>query len=271
MCQRLAITAAVLIVLVLMTHFWLQFLVVFVMYALLNHMEACLKQACHCLMTKEPISFTLSTFMHVYSFAGLICALICTVVLFKSLDESFSFINAVVSACLLSLFVFLVFGSMKHIAFLFRFFRSYDIENGALSLLSLICVMFRYISVTPIWLCFLGDSPLHQFPSKFTSLCHIYLLMKLGGLWILCVDFSNMCTRFFKAVLLRAPDGSLCEGCADGSTKAELSTQCGHSFCVKCIDKGRAVSAACPVCGAPIPRKWSTEYHVSLYVMLCIL
>ena len=135
MCQRLAITAAVLIVLVLMTHFWLQFLVVFVMYALLNHMEACLKQACHCLMTKEPISFTLSTFMHVYSFAGLICALICTVVLFKSLDESFSFINAVVSACLLSLFVFLVFGSMKHIAFLFRFFRSYDIENGALSLL----------------------------------------------------------------------------------------------------------------------------------------
>lgn len=271
MCQRLAVTATVLLALVLMIHFWLQFLVIFVMYALLNHMESTLKEACHCLMNQQPVSVSLATFMHLYSFTGFFCALICTFVLFRSLDEPFSFVNAVVSACLVSLFVFLVFASMKHTAVLFKFFRLYDIENGAVSLLSLICVIFRYISVTPIWLCFLGDSSLRKFPDKFTSLCHIYLLIKLGGLWILCVDFSNMCTRFFKAVLLRAPAGALCEGCHDGVTKAELSTQCGHSFCVKCIDKGRAVSAACPICGSPIPRKWSTEYHVSLYVMLCIL
>lgn len=241
------------------------------MFALLNHMEECLWEARKCLQNKEPLPASLKSFMSVYCFAGMICAYICAHVLFASMDDFMNLPTAILTSCLISLFVFLIVASMKHIAFLYKFFRSYDIESGALSLLSMICVIVRYVSVTPVWVCYLANSSLKKFPEKMTTLCHIYLLVKIIGLWIMCVDFSGMCTCFFNAVLLRCPPNTKCESCKD-DTPAKLTTQCGHSFCKKCIEKGRTVMAACPVCKSPIPRAWSMDpMRITIYIMVCII
>jgi hypothetical protein len=97
--------------------------------------------------------------------------------------------------------------------------------------------------------------------------------MKLGGFWILCVDFAGMCVTFFKPVVVKAPPGMKCQGWCEGQT-ATLTTQCGHCFCELCIEKGRKVWAACPSCKSPLPRKWAMPLKygmISNYVLGCVL
>jgi hypothetical protein len=142
---------------------------------------------------------------------------ICVHVLFSGIQSCTSAASSVIAGWLVSLFVFLTFGSFKNIAFDFRFLRARDIENGALATAAMLSILVRYVLVTPIWLCFIGGSPLSTFPDPLTGLCWIYLIAKSIGF---CFDFAGICEGFFKSVLLRAPAG------------ARLTTQCGHSFCL---------------------------------------
>lgn len=237
------------------------------------------------------IPITLKSNIFFFCFNNLIWAIVSLHTLFASLTKYDSFLDAFSASLLVSLFVFLVVSSMKHIAFYFHFFRGYDIENGALSILTMMSIIVRFIFVTPIWFCFLSDSPLTEFPQNFGVLPIAYLLAKIGCLWILCVDFAKMCSSFFRAVFLRAPYGVKCELCLQQIKKknekddvdsesllnscplADFTTQCGHSFCKKCIEKARKVDAACPICHFHIPRKWTMPFKfgtLSNLVISCI-
>jgi hypothetical protein len=194
-------------------------------------------------------------------------------VLFSGVQFYTSVASSVIAACLVSLFVFLTFGSFKNIAFDFRFLRTCDIENGALAIIAMLSILMRYVLVTPIWLCFIGGSALSRFPDRLTGLCWVYLFVKCIGFCILCFDFAGICEGFFKSVLLRAPAGARCERC-QVETRAQLTTQCGHSFCLSCIDTRRQIEAACPICKASLPRKWSMPLKdgtISTWLLACVL
>jgi hypothetical protein len=225
------------------------------------------------LLDRAPIPLALQSRMGIYCFGNLICAYFCLHVLITNLPSYTFFPGAFGASCLLSLFVFLVFGAIKHIAFDFRFVRVYDIENGALALFAMLSIIVRYVVVTPIWLSVFGNAAFTKLPDEVTALCWIYLAVKVGGFFLLCWDFGEMCDGFFKSVLLRASPGTRCQRCNDG-TVARVTTQCGHSFCLECIDNRRQVEGACPVCKRRIPRKWVMPLKdgtISRYLLLCML
>jgi hypothetical protein len=243
------------------------------MFHIFRVSEDCLGQAAQFLLDRAPIPPAFQSQMDIYCFGNLLCAYFCLHVLISNLPSYGSVTGAVGASCLFSLFIFLIFGAMKHIAFRFRFIRVYDIENGALALFAMLSIIVRYVVVTPIWLSLLGDSPFTKLPDQFTALCWIYLAVKLGGFILLCWDFGEMCDGFFKSVLLRASPRTHCQRCAD-RTLARVTTQCGHSFCLACIDNRRQVEGACPVCKRRIPRKWVMPLKdgtISRYLLICIL
>lgn len=272
-CQRLFLTATLILFIILLIHSWVEIIVICFSYRLLSASENCLFRGSLCLMKGFSIPVALQTQMLVFALGNNICAYICLHVMFVNLDHYETLVDAIAAACLVSLFVFLFIGSMKLTAFGLKIFRVCDIENGALSLLAMMSLIIRFIFVTPIWICYLANTTLNQFPHQLTSLCHIYILAKIAGLWILSVDFHTSCKCFFKAVLLRAPPGIECQMCKN-QTQAELSTQCGHFLCKKCIERGRRVNASCPICNALVPRKWTMPFRygtLSSLVMCCFL
>ena len=221
-------------------------------------------------MKQGELSFQNRSSLLVFSFFDILFSYICLNLLFQNLDQK-TLPDAIVASILISLFTFVLIGSMKNIAIGLRLFRICDIENGALTLLTIISIMIRYILVTPIWLCFLNDIPLNQKIEHFSILSIIYLLAKISGFWVLCVDFHVVCQQFFSSSLIRAPDGLKCENCDE---TAIFYTQCGHVFCRECIERARKVEAACPVCKTHIPRKWTMPFKygaISGIVMFCTL
>lgn len=287
---------------------------IFVLFHILRRSEDCLQQAVQALCEGDDIPITLQSHRFFFCFSNLLAALVSLRTLFATLTKYNSFFDALSAAALVSLFVFLVVSSMKHIAFYFHFFRGCDIENGALSLLAHMSIIIRFIFVTPIWFCFLSDSPLTEFPDKYGVLPIAYLLAKIGCLWILCIDFAKDCSSFFRAVFLRAPNGVKCEKCVadvkrkwkaksnlpnnnndnnnnnnnndnnennnkdlnsllESCPQADFTTQCGHSFCRKCIERARRADAACPICRFHIPRKWTMPFKfgtLSTVVIVCV-
>ena len=243
-------------------HVWYQCLIIVIMLYTLQKSEECLNSLSKELHEEEDIPNNIKLQMLMYSFFDLLCSYFSMHSLIKTLPDYDSFLDAIVASILISLFVFLLFSGMKHIACYFHFFRVYDIENGAISLLTLMSIIIRFIFVTPVWVTFLCDTPLTKFPEVINELCIVYLLSKIGCLWILCLDFSKGCDCFFRSVYLRSPVGVKCENCLKLSkdTPAAFTTQCGHNFCRQCIDKARKVHAVCPVCGFSIPRKWSMTF-----------
>jgi hypothetical protein len=271
--HRLLIVFSLVAVLAAVVRYWWELLVILSMSHVFRVSEECLGQAAQFLLDRTPIPLSLQSQMGIYGFGNLVCAYFCLHVLIANLPSYGSVTGAVVASCLASLFVFLVFGAIKHIAFDFRFVRVYDIENGALSLFAMLSIIIRFVLVTPIWLALLGDCPLTRLPPRPTALCWLYLAVKCGGFLLLCWDYAEMCEGFFKSVLLRAPPGARCQRCANGAP-ARVTTQCGHSFCMACIDRRRQVEGACPVCRRRIPRKWVLPLKdgtISWYVMMCML
>lgn len=270
--KRLIITTIVIFILILCVHFWSQFLCIGLVYfGILSPSENTLHDICSILMSNREASLNLRTRLIIYSLLEICSAYLCLNLLYKGLSQE-TLPDIIVESVLISLFTYVLIGSMKNIAVAFRFFRVCDIENGSLSLLTMMSIIIRYIFVTPIWFSFLNDIPLNQIPSHPSILSIVYLISKLGGLWILSVDFSYACKQFFKSCLLKAPPGLICQNCE--KSPAVFFTQCGHVFCKECIERGRKVEAACPFCKSHIPRKWTMPFKygaLSGIVMFCTL
>ena len=243
------------------------------MYHILKQSENTLYQAIQNLLENQPIPLKIISLLRIYGISNIICSYICVHILYCSIDRYDDITGSIIASCLISLFTFLLIGAMKNIAVGYRFFRPCDIENGALSLLTLVSIIIRYVFVAPIWTCFLCDLPLGEIPHKIPSIAKFYLMAKVVGFWILCADFSSACKSFFLAVLLRVEGENECEFCKT-TTQTAMMTQCGHVLCMKCIDRGRKVSAACPVCNSLIPRKWTSPFKFGIItdlLLACII
>lgn len=243
------------------------------MYHVLKQSENTLYQATSSLFAGKPIPLKTSSMLKIYGFGNIICAYVCVHVLYFSIDKYDDISGAIIASCLISLFTFLFIGAMKQIAVGFRFFRVCDIENGALSLLSLMSLIIRFIFVLPIWVCFLSDCPLGSLPSTIPLIAKFYIIGKIAGLWILCSDISNSCKSFFATVLLKMPGTCKCQNCKRETESAKI-TQCGHVLCMDCIERGRKVSAACVICNSSFPRKWTMPFRYGTLpdlALFCIL
>lgn len=243
------------------------------MYHALKQSENTIYQATSSLFQGKSIPLKTSSMLKVYGFGNIVCAYICVHILYFSIDKYDDISGAIIASCLISLFTFLFIGAMKSIAIGFRFFRVCDVENGALSLLSLMSLIIRFIFVLPIWVCFLSDTPLGSIPTSIPLIAKFYILGKIVGLWILCSDISNACKSFFAAVFLRMPETCQCQSCKI-KTDYAMVTQCGHVLCMNCIERGRKVSAACVICNAAIPRKWTMPFRYGTLpdaALFCIL
>ena len=271
-CKRLIFTGFVIFFLILCIHFWQQFLCIgFTYFIILSPSEKCINKCCSILMKEGELSFENRSRLLIYSLFDIIFSYLCFKILFNNLTQK-TLPDAIVASVLISLFTFVLFGAMKNIAIGLRILRICDIENGALTLLTMMSIMIRYIFVSPIWLCFLNDVPLNQIPNDFSILSIIYLLAKIGGLWVLCVDYHFACQQFFSSALVRAPENLKCQNCHEET--AVFFTQCGHVFCRDCIERARKVEAACPVCKTHIPRKWTMPFKYGTIlgiVMFCTL
>ena len=258
---------------VLLIHYWLQIVTIFAMYHILKQSENTLQQSVISLHENHPIPLKIISLLRIYGISNIICAYICVHILYISIDRYNDITGSIIASCLISLFTFLLISAMKNISVGYRFFRPCDIENGALSLLTLVSVIIRYVFVAPIWTCFLCDVPLGHIPESIPSLAKFYLMAKVVGFWILCSDLSNACKTFFASVLLRVEGENECECCKE-TTNSAMMTQCGHVLCMKCIDRGRKVSAACPICHSQIPRKWTSPFKygtITDTILVCII
>lgn len=242
------------------------------MFQVLRLSESCLQKGSQSLHDGNPVDLSTQTRMVVFGFVDVICSCLCIYSLFKSLRDFKALADSIIASCFLSLAVFLFVSAMKHIGFTFQFFKIWDIENGALGLLTMFSVIIRYITVAPVWISFLDDKSLKEYPSKqLNGWCFTYIFTKLIGFWLLCVDFSDACQCFYKSLMLRAPPNTICQKCK--KNEAKLSTQCSHYFCRNCINRARKANGECPICKFKIPRKWTMPFKfgsISMIVLFCI-
>jgi len=271
--KRILLFSILLSIMVILVEYWLQILIIFVMIHVLMSSERLIEQSSGNIENGNKIPISSQTFMILYGFGNIICSYVCIHVLFISFDTYVCLVDAIISSLLISLFVFLLIGAMKQIAVSFRFFRNCDIENGALGLLTSMAILIRFVFVAPVWVCFLNNTLFSEFPNQISIVTKIYLFGKFIGFLILCFDFSRSTIQFFNSVLLRVPKGKECLNCKSNESSIVMA-QCGHYFCLNCLERSRKVSAKCPLCDHPIPRKWTIRYKsgsIPFEELFCIL
>lgn len=257
--KRLGITASFIALCVILTIYWLEATVLFCMYHVFINSEKAIRKSCNELQENGSITLKSQFTNKIFGFGDIICSYICGVVLYFSISKPYNLVGSIINSFLMSFCVFFLIGSMKSIAIGFQFFRTCDIENGALGLLTQISIIFRYILVSPIWLCYVSDVPQNQIPNKLSKVAQSYIIAKVIGLLFLCSNFSSSIKQFFSAVFISIKGCEKCQKCGS-KDKNLMMTQCSHILCMDCIDRARKVLAKCSICQSPIPRKWTLPY-----------